>query len=94
MGVPLERACDKEIAKLCGYIRDDRSIAAYFGCPREQIARVRAGMKRGRYVRQDSGLSRHSDLPLPVNDREPCPRCGVRRDIGCRHSTAPLGMIL
>jgi hypothetical protein len=26
--------------------------------------------------------------------RDPCPRCGTRRDIGCAHSQAPLGTIL
>lgn len=25
-------------------------------------------------------------------DRDPCQRCGVRADIGCGHSRAPLGM--
>ena len=25
-------------------------------------------------------------------DRDPCPRCAVRRDVGCHHSRAPLGM--
>jgi hypothetical protein len=27
-------------------------------------------------------------------DRDPCQRCGVRHDIGCHHSRAPLGMTL
>jgi hypothetical protein len=30
----------------------------------------------------------------PKVDRDPCPRCGVRHDIGCNHSRAPLGMVL
>lgn len=30
----------------------------------------------------------------PAVDRDPCPRCGVRRDIGCSHSRAPIGMML
>lgn len=30
----------------------------------------------------------------PRVDRDPCPRCGVRGDIGCGHSRAPLGMVL
>lgn len=33
-------------------------------------------------------------LPPPVPCRDPCPRCGVRRDIGCHHTLAPLGMVL
>lgn len=32
--------------------------------------------------------------PTEPVDRDPCPRCGVRRDIGCGHSLAPLGMVL
>lgn len=27
-------------------------------------------------------------------DRDPCERCGVRHDIGCKHTRAPLGMTL
>jgi hypothetical protein len=30
----------------------------------------------------------------PRVDRDPCPRCGVRRDYGCNHSLARLGMVL
>lgn len=30
----------------------------------------------------------------PRVDRDPCPRCGVRRDFGCNHSRIPLGMVL
>lgn len=32
--------------------------------------------------------------PTEPVDRDPCPRCGVRRDIGCGHSPERLGMIL
>lgn len=27
-------------------------------------------------------------------DRDPCPRCGVRGDVGCNHSRQPLGTVL
>jgi hypothetical protein len=30
----------------------------------------------------------------PRVDRDPCQRCGVRHDVGCNHSRAPLGMVL
>lgn len=33
-------------------------------------------------------------LFAPRVDRDPCPRCGVRGDIDCGHSKAPLGMVL
>lgn len=29
----------------------------------------------------------------PRVHRDPCPRCGVRSDIGCEHSQAPLGVL-
>lgn len=32
--------------------------------------------------------------PTEPVDRDPCPRCGVRRDYGCSHSLAPLGTML
>lgn len=32
--------------------------------------------------------------PTEPVDRDPCQRCGVRRDIGCNHSRVPLGMVL
>jgi hypothetical protein len=32
--------------------------------------------------------------PTEPVDRDPCPRCGVRHDIGCHHSRAPIGMVL
>jgi hypothetical protein len=31
---------------------------------------------------------------LPRVDRDACPRCGVRGDIGCRHSGERLGTVL
>jgi DNA-binding MarR family transcriptional regulator len=31
--------------------------------------------------------------PEQFVDRDSCPRCGVRADIGCRHSRAPIGMV-
>lgn len=32
--------------------------------------------------------------PTDPVDRDPCDRCGVRRDIGCGHSRVRLGMVL
>jgi hypothetical protein len=48
----------------------------------------------GRYM---AGIRRERKdfiVPLPIEPRDPCPRCGVRQDIGCGHSQAPLGMVL
>lgn len=44
-------------------------------------------------TRKGRGLPEVRPLPQPV-DRDPCPRCGVRHDVGCNHSRAPLGMVL
>jgi hypothetical protein len=44
-----------------------------------------------------AGLTReHRDFVIGgvLVDRDPCPRCGVRGDIPCGHSRAPLGMRL
>jgi hypothetical protein len=32
----------------------------------------------------------HQRQELPRVDRDPCPRCGVRGDVGCGHSRFPL----
>lgn len=51
-----------------------------------------------------AGMNANVSNPLPLNDRpqvaaprggeivdrDPCPRCGVRRDIGCRHTARTL----
>jgi hypothetical protein len=49
-----------------------------------------------------TGVRKHpARIPLIANDitpervdRDGCPRCGVRADIGCKHNRAPLGMML
>jgi hypothetical protein len=50
---------------------------------------------RGPSGRKSAGIMRDRELrpnaPPPV-DRDPCQRCGVRHDIGCKHSRAPVGM--
>lgn len=48
--------------------------------------RVRAGLR-------DADCDRLIPPTEPV-DRDPCQRCGVRHDIGCKHSRVPLGMVL
>jgi hypothetical protein len=48
--------------------------------------------------RRERSLAYHEARPEPrpeqFVDRDPCPRCGVRRDFGCTHSRAPIGMLL
>jgi hypothetical protein len=55
---------------------------------RSDIGMYAAGIRK-------AGLSADRRVPPtePV-DRDPCPRCGVRGDIGCGHSRVRLGMVL
>ena len=39
-----DRLADDEIEVVCGYIKDDASVAAYFGVSPERVAQVRAQM--------------------------------------------------
>ena len=95
-------ACGEHPADIVGY------LSAQYGVQRPAIwRRLIAGGSRppyeggsGKIGRAAAGVSRHkhrdipaSMLPTPV-DRDPCPRCGVRRDIGCHHSLAPLGIAM
>lgn len=43
MSEPLERG-DGEIARVCSYLKDDQTVANYFGIPREHVERVRASV--------------------------------------------------
>lgn len=53
----------------------------------------RTGPTRHTGRRRTSDIAREKDAS-PRVDRDPCPRCGVRRDFGCKHSLTPLGMVL
>lgn len=55
---------------------------------RENMGRKAAGLMKAS-LRQE----RLEPPSAPVN-RDPCPRCGVRRDIGCEHTPCRLGMVL
>lgn len=48
-------------------------------------------VQRPRAGKAADELPDENNLP-PRIDREPCPRCGVRADIGCDHRRAPLSM--
>lgn len=48
---------------------------------------LRAKRRRNHQVVEDKANQ-------PRVDRDPCQRCGVRHDIGCHHTRAPVGMIL
>jgi hypothetical protein len=38
-----------------------------------------------------TGAAAFENAPPPIEPRDPCLRCGVRGDIGCKHRRAPLG---
>jgi hypothetical protein len=44
-------------------------------------------VNRGPSTTRRAGLDPASDPPLPPRgpERDPCPRCGVRADVGCGH---------
>jgi len=56
-----------------------------------KAARRYGGRKPALHIVGRSERIDDASLP-PVVDRDPCPRCGTRRDIGCAHSAAPLSM--
>jgi hypothetical protein len=37
-------------------------------------------------------IIQHKPDPTPIPDRSPCPRCGVRADIGCSHRPLMAGL--
>jgi hypothetical protein len=54
-----------------------------------------ANPRRGRSIkRQKTAIREAERAEIPRVDRDPCPRCGTRRDIGCNHSRTRLGMML
>jgi hypothetical protein len=79
-------------------------LATWFGVLRPAIyKRLRQGgalppyKHPGSTGRNAAGIRRERKgmvLPPPVQCRDPCPRCGVRRDFGCRHSLERLGTVL
>lgn len=50
--------------------------------------------ERRRERRRALSEIREERMSQPRVDRDPCQRCGVRHDVGCRHSRAPVGMML
>jgi hypothetical protein len=53
--------------------------------------RSRPGRQQPRDFTEDIEVRPGDPLPEPV-DRDNCPRCNVRFDIGCRHRRTPLSM--
>lgn len=54
--------------------------------------KITATGKRTAFDRSGPAEVRVFDSLPPRVNRDPCPRCGVRADIGCGHTQAPIGM--
>lgn len=81
---------ESEIKAVCSYIKDDGLIAAYFGIARNRVELVRAKRVRKYVDRTTTVVPLRGPIPEQAEDRTPCPRCGVRRDIGCPHTAERL----
>lgn len=59
-----------------------------------QRAEIRRERARQRSSARAAGCTPDLDPPIPETrvDRDPCPRCGVRADIGCAHSRSRISM--
>jgi hypothetical protein len=74
----------------------DRDALPTRGLGGMSLRRLSQRKRRGRPPRVDDERSENEvrpgdPLPDPV-DRDNCPRCNTRFDIGCRHRRAPLSM--
>lgn len=70
-------------------------IRLEYGAKGRRITVVETGRrtdwrKAGAWVQHNTVADRVSPRPDQFVDRDPCPRCGVRRDIGCGHSARAL----
>lgn len=75
-------------------VSSGQSTARYHGkrTPHWRITGADGHIYRAQKVRADAmPFDRPEILPDPVH-RDRCPRCGIRADIGCGHSLAPLSM--
>jgi hypothetical protein len=96
-GSPLRRGYERDMAIGRAYDAGDdlQDIAEHFGMTRPSIitALVRIGKRRRvKLRRRVQHYFRPNDVGMPIEftrvDRDPCPRCGIRRDIGCAHTRA------
>lgn len=101
------RTCEMYSAAIaCGEAPGDvvGELATMYGVQRPAIwRRLRAGRllppygsgrRIGNPRRKSPTEADDARSAMPRVDRDPCPRCGVRHDVGCNHSRAPLGMVL
>lgn len=76
-------------------------IASVLGKSRSSVMSKISRLGLARHNLDALGLSGHSAFnppmvkvkaAIPVS-RDPCPRCGVRGDVGCKHTRYPMGFI-
>lgn len=70
-------------------------IRAEYGAKGRRITMVATGKQTGwrkanNWVQHNTVANRVEPNPDQFVDRDPCPRCGTRRDIGCAHNTRAL----
>lgn len=95
---------EDRIARLCQLLSDGHntsSAAVRLGVSASAITNKIHNMRLEgdkRLPREWADRTRRHTAPVvhmgklpPRVDRDPCPRCGVRGDIGCRHRVAPWG---
>lgn len=95
--IEIERFATSRIVTICATGKStagDRSKAAHWRVTGAKNPGAYTGKARGdssvrTVVRRPS--IRDDALPPSVS-RDPCPRCGIRSDIGCQHVRAPLSM--
>jgi len=95
--IQIERFATSRIVTICATGKStygDRSKAAHWRVtgaknPGAYTGRGRTPSRVPAVIRK---AGRTDESTLTFVSRDPCPRCGVRRDIGCRHVSAPLSM--
>ena len=58
---------------------------------RKRSVRANFGGNNGGRPRVYDSPPRYTEPRIVPDNREPCPRCGIRGEIGCKHSRAPIG---
>ena len=91
--LPLQRSM---VNRYHHYDVDCRDAVASSRAVRVSLRRISQRQRRGRPPRRKADQALEAEvpgdpLPEPV-DRDNCPRCNVRFDIGCRHRRTPLSM--
>lgn len=91
-------ASGEEPSDVVGYLAEWYNVQRPAIWRRLRAGGVLPGYRSKNVQRFQRPRRKHSDIrdekmAAPRVDRDACPRCGVRADIGCKHSRAPVGMM-